>query len=429
MTMVNGTLLGGGDTRRVEMRATLVDVTGAPAVGYVPSLEGELVRPVAILPEPDGDWTVDLTPNTLIDSAAGDTLWAVQEGRTLSGAPIITHILVPESGEWWVGELRVDLADAPTGQGSVVYAPGPAGEDGADGQSGADGASAYEVWLAAGNSGTEADFLGSLRGEPGTPGTSGADGQNGAVGEDGASAYEVAVAAGFTGSEMEWLASLTGPRGEPGPQPPLGSAGAGPDVALRSTDPALTDARTPTAHAASHATGGTDPLTAAAIGAYPAADGNTLNSFVTDLQNRVGGQFGVENRVGALEGGKFDKAGGSLSGGLTVNTAAAGDALLALHVGAETFDRVRVLVDRIEWGPGPGARDTNLRRSAANELTTDDALIVSLMLRHLGSTLGFYGAAAVARPTVNGSRGGNAALASLLAGLASLGLIVDDTTP
>jgi hypothetical protein len=42
--------------------------------------------------------------------------------------------------------------------------------------------------------------------------------------------------------------------------------------------------------------------------------------------------------------------------------------------------------------------------------------------------LGFLGASAVARPTVTGSRGGNAALASLLTALASLGLLTDSTT-
>jgi len=44
------------------------------------------------------------------------------------------------------------------------------------------------------------------------------------------------------------------------------------------------------------------------------------------------------------------------------------------------------------------------------------------------STLGFFGAAAVSKPTVTGSRGGNAALASLLTALANLGLITDSTT-
>lgn len=42
--------------------------------------------------------------------------------------------------------------------------------------------------------------------------------------------------------------------------------------------------------------------------------------------------------------------------------------------------------------------------------------------------LGFFGAALSLRPTVTGSRGGNAALASLLTQLATLGLITDSTT-
>lgn len=42
--------------------------------------------------------------------------------------------------------------------------------------------------------------------------------------------------------------------------------------------------------------------------------------------------------------------------------------------------------------------------------------------------IGFLGAGAVARQTVTGSRGGNAALASLLTGLANLGLITDSST-
>lgn len=42
--------------------------------------------------------------------------------------------------------------------------------------------------------------------------------------------------------------------------------------------------------------------------------------------------------------------------------------------------------------------------------------------------IGFLGAAAIARPNVTGSRGGNAALASFLTALANLGLITDSTT-
>lgn len=42
--------------------------------------------------------------------------------------------------------------------------------------------------------------------------------------------------------------------------------------------------------------------------------------------------------------------------------------------------------------------------------------------------LGFYGQTPVAKPTITGSKGGNAALASLLTALADLGLITDSTT-
>lgn len=42
--------------------------------------------------------------------------------------------------------------------------------------------------------------------------------------------------------------------------------------------------------------------------------------------------------------------------------------------------------------------------------------------------IGFFNATPIARPTVTGSRGGNAALASLLTQLANLGLVNDDTT-
>jgi hypothetical protein len=44
------------------------------------------------------------------------------------------------------------------------------------------------------------------------------------------------------------------------------------------------------------------------------------------------------------------------------------------------------------------------------------------------TTVGFYDATPVTKPTVTGSKGGNAALASLIAALASQGLITDTTS-
>lgn len=53
----------------------------------------------------------------------------------------------------------------------------------------------------------------------------GAPGADGADGADGASAYEVAVANGFVGTEAQWLASLVGPQGATGATGPAGATG------------------------------------------------------------------------------------------------------------------------------------------------------------------------------------------------------------
>jgi hypothetical protein len=54
------------------------------------------------------------------------------------------------------------------------------------------------------------------------------------------------------------------------------------------------------------------------------------------------------------------------------------------------------------------------------------------VIRHMtfksDGAVGFFGAGGVTRPTVTGSRGANAALASLLTALAQLGLVTDNTT-
>jgi hypothetical protein len=54
-------------------------------------------------------------------------------------------------------------------------------------------------------------------GGPGGQGPKGDPGEKGDKGDPGDSAYEVAVANGFTGTEAEWLASLVGPEGPQGP--------------------------------------------------------------------------------------------------------------------------------------------------------------------------------------------------------------------
>lgn len=54
------------------------------------------------------------------------------------------------------------------------------------------------------------------KGEPGAPGKDGADGVDGRDGADGKSAYLLAAEHGYSGSESEWLASLKGEKGDAG---------------------------------------------------------------------------------------------------------------------------------------------------------------------------------------------------------------------
>lgn len=70
------------------------------------------------------------------------------------------------------------------------------------------------------------------------------------------------------------------------------------------------------------------------------------------------------------------------------------------------------------------------RKARTDFVIFDTAARTVLRLEASGSAamIGFLGAAAVARPTVTGSRGGNAALTSLLTALANLGLVTNSSS-
>jgi hypothetical protein len=96
---------------------------------------------------------------------------------------------------------------------------GADGKDGATGPSGTDGASAYQLWLDQGNTGTPQEFLTSLigpTGSDGTPGTNGINGTNGLDGAAGLGAYELWVSQGNSGTETDFLNSLVGKDGTNG---------------------------------------------------------------------------------------------------------------------------------------------------------------------------------------------------------------------
>ena len=105
------------------------------------------------------------------------------------------------------GERGLQGLQGAQGVQGLPGAKGDAGERGAQGERGLDGAP----------------------GEKGRDGVDGLPGKNGVDGKDGKSAYQIAVAQGFAGSEADWLASLKGEKGDKGD---AGAGGSG-DSALQ----------------------------------------------------------------------------------------------------------------------------------------------------------------------------------------------------
>ncbi|MFI5687910.1 hypothetical protein [Streptomyces sp. NPDC051636] len=101
-------------------------------------------------------------------------------------------------------------------------------------------------------------------------------------------------------------------------------------------------------------------------------------------------------------------SGGSISSntGYQRSGSASTDVAYSALVAGDSFDRVRVYTDgKWEAGPGNAARDTNLYRSAANTLTTDDNLNVALNLAVTGNlTVSGIGQTLFARKTADTTR-------------------------
>ena len=157
----------------------------------------------------------------------------------------------PGTEQAWLASLKGDKGD--TGEPGAAGEKGEPGEkgdtgtagkdgrdgtDGAAGRDGVNGASAYEIAVQHGYSGSETAWLESLHGADGAKGDTGAagakgekgdPGATGAAGKDGAagkSAYQIAVASGFDGTEQAWLASLKGEKGDKGDTGAAGAVGA-----------------------------------------------------------------------------------------------------------------------------------------------------------------------------------------------------------
>ena len=130
------------------------------------------------------------------------------------------------------GKNGIDGKDGKDGQDG---APGKDGADGKDGLDGADGQSAYALWLALGNTGSETDFINSLKGDTGTQGPEGKQGPEGPQGPEGKQGPAGTNGKDFTYDMFseEQLEALKvkgdkgdkGDQGEPGPAGPQGPQG------------------------------------------------------------------------------------------------------------------------------------------------------------------------------------------------------------
>ncbi len=88
----------------------------------------------------------------------------------------ITPHIDTATGNWFVGSTDTGIKSQ--GPQGVAGKDGIDGKDGQPGRDGTDGKGAYQIWLDNGHTGTETDFLNSLKGAKGDPGKDGKDGES-----------------------------------------------------------------------------------------------------------------------------------------------------------------------------------------------------------------------------------------------------------
>jgi len=181
----------GTDAQPVNLNA-LIPPIGAPTVtvAVAEAIAARAVEALSKAVRTVNGIAPDASGNVLV-SGGGSGGGAGTPGREVLIRNNGSYIQWQYSGETsWINlVLLTDLKGAkgdPGNPGSDSTVPGP---------------SAYQVWLAAGNDGSVADYLAAIKGSKGDPGLS---------------AYQVWLAAGNTGTQAEYLASLKGLKGDRG---------------------------------------------------------------------------------------------------------------------------------------------------------------------------------------------------------------------
>lgn len=156
------------------LRATTVPVTlnvrpsgfvgdGAEEVPPTPDLYVQLLQ------------KIDEKAESIQNGADGLSAYEIAKENGFSGTETEwLASLKGDRGDTGLQGIRGEKGDkGDTGEQGEKGDTGDTGAKGSKGDTGADGKSAYDVWLAQGNSGTETDFLNSLKGEKGDKGDTG----------------------------------------------------------------------------------------------------------------------------------------------------------------------------------------------------------------------------------------------------------------
>lgn len=170
------------------------------------------------------------------------------DGKTVLNGTTNPIASLGTNGDFYINTASSSLFGPKTngiwGSGVPLVGPqgiqGPQGIAGANGANGSNGLSAYQIWLNAGNTGTEEQFLTTLRGATGAQGPQGiqgvagptgatgpqgTNGANGTNGNNGLSAYQIWINAGNIGTEAQFLTALRGATGAQGIQGVTGTQG------------------------------------------------------------------------------------------------------------------------------------------------------------------------------------------------------------
>lgn len=185
------------------------------------------------------------------------------------------------------------------------------------------------------------------------------------------------------------------------------------------SDTRLTNARTPTAHAATHAAAGADPVT------LTQAQITGLEAALSLLAQLTGATFtgpivinGADLTIqGAGKAYRFRRGGGSL------DLEGTGSDLIVSIWSGTNFNGDQHSYDRYS------ADALNVQHAGRREYVSSLYGVTVHVIDPDRNQLGFFGAPPVGQPTVSGSWSDGTAQTSLAAALDALGLINDTTTP